>query len=30
MSINIIGVDALALVCEAREAADLCARQEVG
>lgn len=24
-----LGVDALALVCEAREAADLCARQEV-
>lgn len=27
---GVLGVDALALVCEAREAADLCARQEVG
>lgn len=26
---GVLGVDALALVCEAREAADLCARQEV-
>ena len=27
---GVLGVDALALVCEAREAANLCARQEVG
>lgn len=27
---GVLGVDALALVCEAREAADRCARQEVG
>lgn len=27
---GVLGVDAFALVCEAREAADLCARQEVG
>ena len=27
---GVLGVDALELVCEAREAADLCARQEVG
>lgn len=25
---GVLGVDALALVCEAREAADLCARKE--
>lgn len=27
---GVLGVDAFALVCKAREAADLCARQEVG
>lgn len=27
---GVLGVDAFALVCEAREAADLCAMQEVG
>ena len=27
---GVLGVDALALVCEAREAANLCAMQEVG